>query len=187
MKLMIIFGSTRQGRKGEVVANWVRKGVEADSRFELDFADLREVNLPFYDEPLDPFDMRDKNVDYTHPEGRAWADRIKNTDVFIMVTPEYNHSIPAVLKNCIDWVGPEWADKPVGFVSYGGIAGGARAVEHLRQMVIEVSLVQVANAIHFPFFKTAFKEDGQPVRDSYNASLKNMLDEIERLHKAFQK
>jgi NAD(P)H-dependent FMN reductase len=187
MKLTVIFGSTRAGRKGEVVANWVQKGVEPDSRFELDFADLREVNLPFFDEPMDPFGMKEAGVDYTHPEGRAWADRVKAADGFIMITPEYNHSAPAVLKNCIDWVGPEWADKPVGFISYGGIAGGARAVEHLRQMVIEVSLVQVANAIHFPFFQKAFDEQGQPVRSNYNDNLNSMLDEIMRLHTAFRK
>jgi NAD(P)H-dependent FMN reductase len=134
---------------------------------------------------LDPFEIRDQKASYTRPEGKAWADRVKSTDAFIMVTPEYNHSVPAVIKNCIDWVGPEWADKPVGFVSYGGIAGGARAVEHLRQMVIEVSLVQVANAIHFPFFLQAFNEQGNPLHSGKNNELKSMLDELERLHNLF--
>lgn len=187
MKLMIIFASTRQGRQGEIVANWVRHGAENDSRFELDWVDLRDVKLPFFDEPVDPFGMKDAGVDYTNPEGKAWAESVGKAEAIIIVTPEYNHGYPAVLKNALDWVGPEWVDKPVGFISYGLTAGGARSVEQLRQVVATLGLIQLPRAIHFPSFKKAFDEKGEPVRQSANATLKYMFDETVRFAEAFKK
>lgn len=184
---MVIFGSSRQGRKGGVVADWVKHLVEQDSRFELDYVDLQQLNLPFFDEPLSPFSMKRKGAEYTHAEGQTWANRVGSTEAVIIVTPEYNHGYPAVLKNALDWVGPEWTDKPVGFVSYGGVSGGSRVVEQLRTVTIELGLVQVANPIHFNFFETAFNDSGQPLREGKNDELKRMLDEIQRLHQNFAK
>ena len=187
MKLLIIWGSSRQGRKGGVVVTWVKNQASADSRFEIDFVDLRELNLPLFDEPTSPFGMQGLD-DYTHPEGRAWAERIQAADGVILVTPEYNHGPPGVLKNALDWVGKPWIDKPVGLISYGGIAGGARAVEQLRTITIELGLINVATPLPFPYFEKAFDESGQPLRaDYYPANLKKMLNEILRLHSAFQK
>jgi NAD(P)H-dependent FMN reductase len=187
MRLMIIFGSSRKGRKGEIVANWVRKNAQEDSRFEIDFVDSQELTLPFFDEPLSPFSMARQGVAYTHAEGKAWADRVSKGEGVLIVTPEYNHGYPAVLKNALDWVGPEWVDKPVGFVSYGGISGGSRVVEQLRTVTIELGLIQVANPIHFPFFEKSFNDQGEPDRPSKKDELKRMLDEILRLHTAFHK
>jgi NAD(P)H-dependent FMN reductase len=187
MKLMVIFGSSRQGRKGEVVANWVKNSAIADKRFEIDFVDLRELDLPFFDEPISPFSMKSAGLDYTNPKGKIWAERVEKANAVILVTPEYNHAPPAVLKNALDWVGPEWIDKPVGMISYGGISGGIRAVEQLRTITIELGLFDVANALHFPHFKHAFNEDGEPVDEAYGSKLTKMLDEIERIHNAFQK
>jgi NAD(P)H-dependent FMN reductase len=185
MKLMVLFGSSRHARKGGVVFNWVKKLSQQDARFELDEVDLQQLNLPFFDEPLSPFTMARQNVGYTHAEGKDWAARVGRAEGVIIVTPEYNHGYPAVLKNALDWVGPEWVDKPVGFVSYGGISGGSRVVEQLRTVTIELGLVQVANPIHFNFFEKAFDESGQPLRESKNDELKRMLEEIIRLHNAF--
>lgn len=185
MKLMIIWGSSRQGRRGGVVADWVKNQASADSRFEVDFVDLRELNLPFFDEPTSPFSMKSLD-DYTHPEGRVWAERVQSTDALIIITPEYNHGPPGVLKNTLDWVGPPWKDKPVGLISYGGISGGIRAVEQLRSITIELGLVNVANAIHFLFFAKAFESGEQP-NESTNENLKKMLDEIVHLRTAFTK
>lgn len=185
MRLMIIWGSSRSGRKGGVVADWVKSQASADSRFEIDFVDLRELNLPFFDEPISPFSMKSIN-DYTHPEGRAWAERVQANDAIIIVTPEYNHGPPGVLKNTLDWVGPAWKDKPVGLISYGGISGGTRVVEQLRSITIELGLINVANAIHFPFFVKAFESGEQP-SESTNENFKKMLDEIIRLRTAFVK
>ena len=187
MKLLIIWGSSRQGRKGGVVAGWVKNQASADGRFEIDFVDLRELNLPFFDEPTSPFSMQSLD-DYTHPEGRAWAERVQAAEGIILVTPEYNHGPPGVLKNPFDWVGPPWKDKPVGLISYGGIAGGARAVEQLRTITIELGLINVATPLRFPYFEKAFDESGQPLRtDYYNDNLKKMLNEIVRLRTAFAK
>jgi NAD(P)H-dependent FMN reductase len=182
MKLMIIFGSSRQARKGEVVANWVKNHAQEDSRLEVDYVDCRDLNLPFFNEPLGPYTMKRQRVDYTHPEGRAWADRVGKADGVLIVTPEYNHSFTAVLKNALDWVGPEWNYKPVSFVSYGGISGGSRVVEQLRTVTIELGLMQVSNPIHFPFFERAFDEKGQPLHTDNNDKLKSMFDELVKLN-----
>ena len=187
MKLMVIWGSSRQGRKGGPVTDWVRHAAESDSRFQLDFVDLQQLKLPFFDEPLSPFSMKSAGKDYTHPEGKIWAQRVGQAEGVIIITPEYNHGYTAVLKNALDWVGPEWVDKPVGFVSYGGVSGGSRVVEQLRTVTIELGLVQVANTIHFNFFESAFNESGQPVRESQNDKLKRMFDEVLRLHHLFAK
>ena len=185
---MIILGSTRQGRRGEVVAKWVLASAQADSRFEIDYVDLRELNLPFFDEPASPFTMYSQGIDYTHPEGKAWAHRVGQAEAYLIVTPEYNHGYPGVLKNALDWVGREWGDKPVAFVSYGNITGGVRAVEGLRQVAVELGLFQVANAIYFPSIsRDAFTPEGQPSHPSANDNLKKMFDELLRLQQAFSK
>jgi NAD(P)H-dependent FMN reductase len=188
MRLMVILGSTRQGRRGEVVAKWALGAAGQDGRLEMDYVDLRELNLPFFDEPESPFTMRDAGRGYTHPEGEAWAQRVAKAEGFLIVTPEYNHGYPAVLKNALDWVGREWGDKPVAFVSYGNITGGVRAVEQLRQVANELGLVQVANAIYFPnISRDAFGQDGQPSHSGANDNLKKMFDELLRLHQIFTK
>ena len=107
-------------------------------------------------------------------------------EAVIIVTPEYNHGPPGVLKNALDTVGKPWIDKPVGLISYGGIVGGARAIEQLRSITIELGLVNVANAIHFPRFEKAFESGEQPNEQS-SENLKKMLDEIVRLKTAFSK
>ena len=184
---MIIFGSSRQGRKGGKVADWIKKEIENDHRFHVDYVDLQNHVLPFFDEPISPFSMGSLN-DYTQPEGKAWAERVAKNEAVIIITPEYNHSFPGVLKNALDWVGKPWIDKPVGFISYGGISGGTRAIEQLRLVAAELGLIQVAAAIHFPFFKTAFDEQEQPLRmDYYTQAISKMLDEIIRLREAFTK
>lgn len=183
---MIILGSSRHGRKGETVSSWVHGHAQQDERFEVDLVDTRTLELPFFDEPLSPFAMRDNGQEYTHPEGEAWAGRVAQANGFIIVTPEYNHGYPGVLKNTLDWVGREWGDKPVGFVSYSSqITGGARAVEQLRPVVTELGLIQVANAIHFPKISEAFDGNGQPVYQKTNEALKRMFDELLRISKAF--
>lgn len=182
MRLMTILGSSRQGRKGLAVGNWVRR--HAEKRFEVDFVDLQTLGLPFFNEPLSPFSMKREGKAYVHPEGRAWADRVARAQAVLLVTPEYNHGYPGVLKNALDWVGPEWVDKPVAFISYSSTAtGGARAVEQLRQVVVEVGLVQVANAIHIPRIAEAFSGD-EPANPQTNEALAKMFNELERLHGA---
>lgn len=179
MKLMVILGSVREGRAGEKVANWITGVVGQDNRFELDYVDPRNLDLPFYDEPASPFAMASRNQEYANPAGRAWADRVGSADAFILVTPEYNHGYPAVLKNALDWVGPEWNNKPVGLVgySYQGVAG-ARSVEQLRQVVVELGLIQIANSVHIFPAREAFDDNGQPKNPEYAKNLSGLLSNI---------
>ncbi len=170
------------------MAGWVQGVVQADSRFELDFVDAAALELPFYNEALSPFSMKRAGQDYENPKGKTWAERVGQADGFIFVVAEYNHGYTALMKNTIDWVGPQWVDKPVGFISYATtIIGGARAVEQLRQVVTEVGLIQVANAIHFPKVEDAFSSDGQPSHPAANDNLSKMLNEVMRLHQNFSK
>ncbi len=184
---MIIWGSSRPGRKGGPVAFWAKSQAKQDKRFEkVDFVDLQEMVLPFFDEPLSPFGMADAGEDYKNPDGKAWAERVAKADGVIIVTPEYNHNVPAVLKNALDWVGREWGDKPVGFISYGSATGGVYAVAALRIICAELGLVNVANAIHFTRYRSTFESGSEPSEYSAQA-LTKMLDEIVRLSQAFSK
>jgi NAD(P)H-dependent FMN reductase len=185
MKLLVILASARPESRGKKVAAWVQKQAAADSRLEVDSVDAATLNLPFYNEALSPFSMKRNNSDYTNADGKAWAERVGKADGVLLVAAEYNHGPTALMKNTLDWVGPEWVNKPVAFVSYATtIIGGARAVEQLRQVVTEIGLVQVANAIHFPAVDDSFGTDGQPTHPSANGNLQKMFDELVRLHEA---
>lgn len=140
-RIGIILGSTRPNRNGEQVAKWVQENASRrdDATFEL--IDLRDFPLPHMDEPLPP-----AYGQYQNEHTRDWASAIASFDGFIIVTPEYNHSIPGVLKNAIDYLYDEWANKAVGFVSYG-FQGGARAVEHLRTIAGNLDLADVRQQV----------------------------------------
>jgi len=137
LKIAIIIGSTRPGRRGDGVAHWVHDlaAKRGDAQFEL--VDLRDFDLPHLDEVM-PAAMGQ----YQHPHTRAWAEKVASFDAFVFVTPEYNHSTSGVLKNAIDFLYAEWVNKAAGFVSYGS-AGGTRAVEHLRLVLGELQVADV--------------------------------------------
>ncbi len=187
MKLMVVFGSSRAGRQGEVVANWVKSQVSADDRFEIDYVDLQELKLPFFDEASNPFDMASLD-EYKNPESGAWAERVQAAEGFIFITPEYNRGIPGVLKNAIDTVGKPWIGKAAGIISYGGLSGGALATAQLRLIAVELGLFQTTDWIIFAYFKEAFDKHGQPQRaDYYSGKIKKMLDNLLYLQSHFQR
>jgi NAD(P)H-dependent FMN reductase len=172
LKVAIIVGSTRPGRKAGVVARWVydiasRRG---DASFEL--VDIAAFDLPLLDEALPP-----SMNQYSKPHTKAWAATIATFDAFVFVTPEYNHSTSGALKNAIDFLYREWNDKAAGFVGYGGV-GGARAVEHLRLIMGELKVAdvraQVGLSMHTDFenFST-FKP-----RLQQEAAVNAMLDDL---------
>ncbi|AFU01861.1 NADPH-dependent FMN reductase [Nocardia brasiliensis] len=138
IRIGIILGSTRPNRNGPQVAQWVLDTAAARADAEFDLVDLREHPLPHLDEPVAP--MFGPSV---HAHTRAWAERIAPFDGFVIVTPEYNHGAPGVLKNAIDHLFAQWADKAVGFVSYGA-GGGALAVEQLRQVCSALGMADVS-------------------------------------------
>jgi NAD(P)H-dependent FMN reductase len=141
LKITIIIGSTREGRFGERPARWLleRAASRDDATFAL--ADLRDYPLPFF-EGRPPAAAAPE-----HPVARKWAALLGESDGFVFVTPEYNHAIPGVLKNAIDYAYTEWNRKPAGFLSYGGV-GGARAVQALRLILIELQMAPLRNAVH---------------------------------------
>lgn len=170
LRLAIIVGSTRDGRFCPTAAHWFAQQARSHSDFEIDVVDLADVQLPAV------------MTDFGAPEPAevtALAPRLEQADAFVVVTPEYNHSYPASLKVAIDWYRDEWQAKPVGFVSYGGMGGGLRAVEHLRTVFAEVHAMTVRDTISFHAFWEKFDEDGQPHDgESCARAAKGMLDQL---------
>lgn len=146
VRLAVILGSTRPERNGEQVGKWFYSIAKQRSDAEVEYIDLRDVNLPFLDEPVPP-----SMAQYSHEHTKQWAKRVDSFDGFVLVTPEYNHSTSAALKNALDFVYAEWNNKAVGFVSYGS-AGGARAVEHLRLIAAELQMASVRNQVMLSLF-----------------------------------
>lgn len=119
MRLMLIIGSIREGRMADKVSNWTLEQLRADSELEIDVVDLKDLDLPFFNEEVLPMMAKGQ---YKNPKATAWAKRVAEADAFIMITCEYNFGPPASLKNAIDWVYDGWVNKPVGFIGYGAVA-----------------------------------------------------------------
>jgi NAD(P)H-dependent FMN reductase len=179
-KLMIVIGSTRPGRAGISVAEWFIDHARRHGEFDVEVADLAELDLPMLDEPNHP-----RLRQYTHQHTRDWSAQVDAADAFVFITPEYNHGYPAALKNAIDYLHWEWSDKPVGFVSYGGVAAGTRALQQLKQVVSVLKLLPVSEAVNLPFFTQFIDEDGvlQP-NEVMEQSASAMLEELLRVEDA---
>lgn len=167
LRLAIIIGSTREGRFAPTVAAWFADQARSRPDLEVDVVDLAEARLP------------DVLSTQPAPSVRATSQQLAAADAFVVVTPEYNRSVPASLKNAIDWHFTEWQAKPVGFVSYGGKSGGLRAVEHLRQIFVELHAVTVRDAVSFHGVWGLFDTSGQP-KDATGsaAAATGMLDQL---------
>ena len=146
LKIHVIIGSTRQNRFSDKPAHYILDELNKEIGVQAELIDLRDWPLPFYNESGAPLMLKGN---YTNELAKKWAAKVGEADGYIMVTPEYNHGYTAVLKNAIDWVYAEWTKKPIGFVGYGN-AGGARAIEQLRQVVVELQMYPIKNAIHIP-------------------------------------
>ena len=145
-KIAIIMGSTRPGRNGEAVANWVydQASKRDDAQFEL--IDVLDYQLPLLDEPM-PTSFQQYQRDHT----KAWSQKIAGFDGYVFVTPEYNHGVPAAMKNAIDFLYNEWNNKAAAFVSYGKDSG-VRSVEHLRLTMVELQIANVREQVTFNLF-----------------------------------
>lgn len=149
--IQIIVGSVRPGRIGLPIAEWLM-GIAAtrqDATFEL--VDLKDMALPLMDEPRHP-----RLGQYEHDHTKHWSATVSRADGYVFVTPEYNHSFPASLKNAIDFLHNEWMYKPVSFVSYGGIAAGTRAVQHLKTVLAAFQMVSVLEGVNIPMVLSLF-------------------------------
>lgn len=147
LKILVILGSTREGRFGDKPASWIRDFLAQDARLDVELVDLRDWPLPLFDQPKGPSRVTDGN--YGHPLANEWAKKIAAADGFVLTVAEYNHGYSAVLKNALDWIYAEWRRKPVTFVGYGNV-GGARAVEQLRQVAVELQMAPLKFAVHLP-------------------------------------
>lgn len=147
LRIAVIVGSTRLNRFSEKPAGWIFREVQKLPDVDAELLDLRDWPLPFMNMSASPSTVQDGN--YGSDLVNKWAEKIAANDAFVIVAPEYNHGTSAVLKNALDSLYKEWNTKAVGFVSYG-TAGGARAVEHLRLVSIELQMSPVRQAVHIP-------------------------------------
>ena len=181
--LQIIIASTRPGRVGLPVAEWFRERAVEHGGFEVELVDLAEVDLPFMNEPNHP-----RLRQYVHAHTKEWSATVDRADAFVFVTPEYNHGFNAVLKNAIDYLHQEWQNKPVGFVSYGGVAAGTRAMQMLKPVVAALRMTPVVEAVNIPFVAKLLDGEGRlRPTDMMNQSADALLAELARLTGALQR
>ncbi len=188
LKLQIIIGSTREGRNADPVCRWFVPATKSHGAFEVETLDLRDWPLPMFQETIATVgDFA--NPTYSDPLVKQWNEKIKEADAYIIVTPEYNRGVPGVLKNAIDSVffSFRFRQKPVAFVAYSlGFTAGARAVEHLTQIMVETEAVPVRTPTLVPFVSAAFDEQGEPTNPVLIATLAAMLDDLAWLGNALQ-
>ncbi|MBB4795189.1 NADPH-dependent FMN reductase [Streptomyces nodosus] len=173
IRTAVIIGSTRDGRFGPVVADWIAGHIAQREDMEVDLIDLVETPLP----TVFPV-FGQTPADEVVAQLGAVSPRLADAEAFVIVTPEYNHSFPAPLKNAIDWHNEQWHAKPVGFVSYGGLAGGLRAVEQLRVVLAELHAVTIRNTVSFHNYREVFDADGRPADPGCDVAAKAMLNQL---------
>ena len=180
--LKIISSSTREGRKGPAVAAWIFEEAKKQAEYSTELLDLAEINLPFIDEPEHP-----KLQKYQHEHTKKWSHTIDSADAFIIVTPEYNFGFPATIKNALDFLYKEWNYKPVGLVSYGGISGGTRCQQMLKQVLTGLKMMPLFEAVTLPFFAKHINNQGVFVADEHiQNSAKAMFAELLKWTKAMK-
>jgi NAD(P)H-dependent FMN reductase len=174
MQLAVIIASTRPGRAGLPIGRWFHELASGHGKFAATkLLDLAEVNLPLFDEPEHP-----RLRKYQQQHTKDWSAAVAAADAFAIVTAEYNYTPPPSLINALDFVYHEWNYKPVGFVSYGGVSGGTRAVQVLRQMAVGMRMMPIVESVHLPFYAQHMTPEGfKPPPPSAKAAA-DMLDEL---------
>ena len=179
-RVLAIVGSTRPNRAADLVVPWVVSRAQARDGFDVELADLRDWPLPIFAEHMGTIgDVTDPT--YSQPLVHAWNRKVEQADAYIVITPEYNHSVPGGLKNAIDtvWFSFGFRNKPVAAVGYsGGIGGGIRAIEHLAHIFVEAEAVPLRNTVVLTYVTTAFDDEGKPVNPVSDISLQVMLDDL---------
>jgi NAD(P)H-dependent FMN reductase len=179
-KLLIIVGSTRPARAADAVVPWIARAAQAHGGFDAEVADLRDWPLPLFTEHFGTIgDLNDPT--YSDPAVKAWNNKVKQAGAYIVITPEYNHSVPGVLKNAIDnvWLSFGFRNKPVGFVGYsGGVSGAIRAIEHLAHIFVEAEAVPLRNSVVLPHVGSVFSGSGEPADPTPSAALGVLLDDL---------
>jgi len=172
LRIAIILGSTRPGRKTELVARWVLDHARQRGDAEYELVDIAEFDLPLLDEPIPPSQHK-----YSKDHTKRWSEKIASFDGYVFVTPEYNHSTSGALKNAIDFLYSEWNNKAAGFVSFGS-SGGTRAVEHLRLIMGELQIADVRSQVALSLFTDFENFSTFKPQALHEKSLKSMLDQL---------
>ncbi|GHH33572.1 NADPH-dependent FMN reductase [Streptomyces candidus] len=171
LRLAVIVASNREGRFAPVISDWFLARAEQFGGLESEVVDVAQVELPTA--------LSSRPSGQVAKELARTSAQLAAADAFVVVTPEYNHSYPAGLKNLIDWHGVEWHAKPVGFVSYGGLSGGLRAVEHLRQVFAELHAVTLRDTVSFHGPWGQFDQDGRHTEpEAAEAAVKSLLTQL---------
>lgn len=175
-KLYVITVSTRPGRAGVPLSTWILGLAQAHGGFDVELVDLKDVSLPLFDEPRHP-----RLAQYEHEHTKRWSAKIKAADAFIFVTPEYNHGAPPSLINALDYLVHEWAYKPVSFVSYGGPAGGTRAVQMVKPMLVALKMTVLFESVIAPLFMQSIDAQGVfKATEFQQTSAQGMLDTLSK-------
>ena len=182
MNLGIIVASVREGRAGGPVAEWFAGTARAHGAFDVEMLDLKTWDLPLLSEPNHP-----RLKKYTQEKTKQWSAAVDACDAFAIVTPEYNFGAPPALINALDHVYQEWHYKPAGFVSYGGISGGLRSVQHTKSILTTFKIVPMVEAVAIPFIAKLVESgtfDAGENNAKHNTSAEVLLDELARWTKA---
>ena len=173
MKVGIIDGSIREGRKSTSVAEWVKQNADNHGGAEFEIVPLADFNIPLLTRATVPGAA---NRQYDTPEVQKWSEAIDSYDAFIFVTPEYNHGVPGALKNAFDSIGPEWMNKSAALVSYGADSG-VRAVEQWRQILANFNMHVVRSQVSLSLF-TEFGENGVAPEERRTGEINGLIDQL---------
>lgn len=176
LKLKLIITSTRPGRKGAAIAEAFLPLIQNNPAFETELVDLADLHLPVFDEPNHP-----RLRQYTKEHTRKWSAVIDDADALIFVLPEYNFTAPGSVKNAMDFLSQEWAYKPLGFISYGGVSGGLRSVDSMLPVMRALKIVAIPEGVHLSLFSKHFNEAGKFIVDEpMEKAATGMLNELSR-------
>ena len=175
-KLHIVICSTRPGRIGVPIARWFHGFASKHGKFDVELIDLADFKLPLYDEPIHP-----ARQDYKHEHAKKWSARVAAAGAYVFVTPEYNYSPPPSLVNALDYVYREWNYKPCGFVSYGGVSGGLRAVQAVKMHVTTLKMMPMVEGVMVPMAASLIDDEDQfQSNELIDKSALTLLDELLR-------
>lgn len=180
LKIAVVVGSTRPGRRGLAVAEWIVEQAQGREGAQYELVDLADFPLPHLDEPLPP-----ASGVYEYEHTKAWAAKVAEYDGFVFVTPEYNHSTSGVLKNALDYLQNEWHNKAAALVGYGTL-GATRAIEHLRGVLSELQIAHVRQTTSFLTFTDFVNWTEFKPADIHLQYLPAMFDQLEQWARALK-
>jgi len=181
VKLTVVLASVRDGRAGEAIAQWFVTRAKEHGKFDIEMADLKELNLPIMNEPQHP-----RLKKYVHESSKRWSGIVGGSDAFVFVTPEYNYTMPPALVNALDTLYHEWTYKPVAFVSYGGVSGGIRSVQTAKLMVTGFKMMPMVEAVNIPFYSQLMQDGVFKSNETHDKAVGPMLDELARWSEALK-